>query len=276
MLEHIKPGSLMIGYIHGGTITEVFSESLHEFRDLDAQNLKLLNSYSSARGPFHEDNRNKIVDMALSKEKVEWLLFIDTDIKWKPEVPYQLLHMADDNEHRIVSGLYFGRPGWSDVWLPQWYSLNEKNEFIITPVLNGNPLQKVDAVGTGIVLIHTSVFKEFPEVDHGWRWFGRDPWTIDGKVTRIGEDLSFFLRCNQLCYPGYERWSNLPPKKIPIWGHRGVVVEHVKEIGIGLVEYFMFGNVVAKNMEEEEKKRKLASLSPTINDDSPRIIIPDV
>ena len=237
MLEHVKPESLMIGYIHAGNITEIFSQSMQAFRSLDAANLRFYNSYSSARGPFHEDNRNKIVEMAMSKEKVEWLLFVDTDIEWQPEAPYQLLHMANDTDHRIISGLYFGKPGWSTSWHPQWYMFNEKREFIITPKLDGDPLQKIAGAGMGFCLIHMSVFREFPETDHNWRWFGKDIWTNDGKLEHIGEDLTFFLRLNRLCYPGFERWSNLPVNIIPIYGHRGVVVKHHKEIVFGLDEY---------------------------------------
>lgn len=250
MLEHVKPGSVLFGYITGGHNLNKFNECLHELRDMDAQNLKLLNSLGSATGPFHEDNRNKVVDMAMARPRVEYLVWVDTDIEFKPVDIYSLLYAANDTDHRIVAGLYFGKPGWSDKWWPQWYEFNEIDEFTIVDKLDGRPLQRIDGAGMGICVMHMSVFREFPEVDHNWRWFGRDPWTVDGKIERFGEDLTFFLRCNRRCYPGYERWSNLPPKKIEVWGHRGVAVKHHKEQAIGVEEYLAQGTVTRMRASE--------------------------
>lgn len=265
MLEHVKQGSVLMCHIHAGHVHENFHEATHKFRDLDDGNLKLLNSFISAGGPFHEDNRNRVIEKARTRPRIEYLLFVDTDIDFKPEMPYQLLHMANDSDRRIVAGLYFGKPGWSDEWLPQWYSLNEKKEFTIVDRLDGNPLQRIDGAGGGCLLVHMSVFDEFPETEHNWRWFGRDPWTVDGKIEHLGEDLTFFLRLNRLCYPGFERWTNMPSTKIPIWGHRGVVVDHYKETVIGLKEYLAQKSVTSIKSPEEQ----------VTNYNSPRIIIPN-
>ena len=258
MLEHVKQGSVLLGHITGGKNLEIFEQSVNRFLDVDRTNLKLVDSRGSATGTFHEQNRNGLVNLAMSKPNIEWLVQTDTDMEFKPEDIYSLLYMADAVEHRIISALCFSRLSFGGlpikIW-PVWFNLDKKNEFIVVSALDGDPLQRIDAAGAGMCLIHMSVFREFPEVDHDWRWYARDPWVVDNKIEHLGEDLSFMLRLNRLCMPGYERWSNLPPKKIPIWGHRGVSPKHWKEVPIGVEEYLAQGIATLKS--EGPSKSKL-------------------
>jgi hypothetical protein len=225
---------IMIGYCSGDRVHPAFLQSLADWGIWDAYNRKTLHSITHAKGPSITDNRNRIVEKFLVAKTesgyfADWLLFIDSDIKFKVSDPYTLLEYATKlgDSGRIMSGLYFGRPGSSGKIVPVWYEFGEDNnkDFYMINSMNGKPCQKIDGCGMGFCLVHRSIFEAFPDQNDPWRWFGRDLQKMNGVWTRVSEDLTF-------CYRAGKNGLGFD-----IWGNRAVALDHIKEGEENLARY---------------------------------------
>ncbi len=173
-----------------------------------------------------DQNRNLCVEGFL-KSKADYLLFLDDDMTFPPDVGVRLASHGKD----IVAGLYFQR-GQEQVY-PHWYrsigpgsdaygqtgelyrSLDETvyRLFRDAPyhddamTREGKDLVPLDAAGTGCVLIHRRVLETMPAP-----WF-RTEGAVNG-------DLHFFTKARAL---GFE-----------VWGDPGVTCGHYRYSPIGV------------------------------------------
>jgi len=117
-----------------------------------------------------------------------YLLFIDSDMVFKPEAVKALLSRDKDI---IGANTHLRKlPLTSTVKLH-----NEKGEKVYTAY---NSTFECQAVGTGFMLIKTKVFKE---LSHPWFFFKQDD---EGKLT-CGEDMWF---CNKARDKGFKIWCD--------------------------------------------------------------------
>jgi predicted O-methyltransferase YrrM len=192
-----KPRSIVTAYIHPGTIFQEFSEcllcmtlreSLKDQRIL--QNISVSHAYIAT-------SRNEAVKLFL-KTNAEWLLFFDYDMVFNPDFLEQLAEVADE-EHKIVSGLYFNYLRDENLH-PIWLIKNKKGEFCTIGSIPPNALVEVESVGMGGTLIHRSIFEKMAEVykNEPFTWFGHDMGSEDGIPIRLGEDTTFCKRAKDL------------------------------------------------------------------------------
>src|SRR6185437_13507150 len=240
MLDH----DLMIGYPHAGTVHEPFMRSLLEFQYYDERDRGVLHSACGAMGPSITDNRNRICRRFLSCPDARWLLFVDTDICFAPDQVYRLL----DHKLKMVTGLYFGRPGNNDKLMPLWYEhVSEQDGFEVRIVAQVAPrLQKIHACGMGFCLIHRDVLEAFPD-DDDWRWFGRDVYMSEGKRIHISEDLTFCMRAQKL---GFE-----------VYGDGTITLPHIKATALTL-DKFLSENGIADGLREPARQTVVATGRP--------------
>lgn len=208
---------------HRGTVTYAYHLSVLKAFFHDRKDRNVLLGEEGYHGLYVEMNRNALVRSFLEME-AEWMMTIDSDHAFKATDIYGLLDVADPVARPVVSGLYFGYMGETDLPepVPMWFNLDE-NKALITVAEARDVPQRIDACGMGFCLIHRSVFEKFPNPDDEWRWFGRDPFVVDGKKKYMGEDYTFCLRCRDL--------------GIPVWGHGGVIVDHFKTRKLNLATY---------------------------------------
>lgn len=123
--------------------------------------------------------RERCIDLALAYQ-CDYILFWDADMIFTADVFLKLLR----HELPVVSALAFtARPPITPVIYK--FTPNVDGSFQSDPVLNykRDALQKVDAVGFGVVLMQASVFRRVPK-----------PWFSSPGV---GEDIQFAAFCKR-------------------------------------------------------------------------------
>lgn len=123
-------------------------------------------------------SRNKLVERSL---KADYILFVDSDIVFRPNALRKLLECKKD----IVGGIYFGKG------FPHWPIAFYKEGEGYQPFrgeLTG--LMEFDAVGCGFLLVKTEVYRKI-----------REPWFVFKPVK--GEDLYFSEKARKAGYKIY-------------------------------------------------------------------------
>lgn len=194
--------NVAIGYTHYGDVKEPFMSSMLEMAIYEERSTRNIASYISVGGPTITENRNRIVNEFL-RQGHEWLLFLDTDLKFEPDLIQKLIHQASPDKRPIIAGLYFGKMGSHEEIVPIWLCQDKDNELSTCRDI-GEHLTELTAAGTGCLLIHRSVlFTMRLKTDDPWPWFGHDVFikADTKKAARLGEDLTFCLRARKAGFP---------------------------------------------------------------------------
>lgn len=179
----------------------------------DMQERKLIQSVVRASTPYIAESRTQVVGQFLNGD-CEWLLSLDYDIAFNPSIVYKLFDAADPVLRPIVGGLYF--ISQDGVEKPIFVDLNRKH---LVGVEIGSIVELL-WTGMGCTLIHRSVFEKMKEKYEGpWHWYAHEP----GKYGMAGEDVIFCNRARELGFS--------------IYGHTGVIVEHIKTSRLTLDSY---------------------------------------
>lgn len=125
----------------------------------------------------------------------DWLLFIDDDSVFQPQVLEQLLSHDVD----IVSGLVFQR---KSPFYPCIFKLDDKNGnkdlYMLECIDKG--LTEIDATGMAFTLIKTKIFKSIPRP---WFVWGDKSLGIYVDKGGLGEDLSFCIKAKRAGFKVY-------------------------------------------------------------------------
>jgi len=221
----------VIGWTDWGQMCGETAYRIMELIIKDRNDRGLFNGILRSAGAYIDDLHDNITAeyMETFTENTPWFFSLDADMAPDPWMFYALLDVADPVKRPIVSANYFGyfktrldSGGLASVWMKRYedgYRSIEDHD-IHAGVDPENPdLVEIDSSGMGFMLIHRSVFEKI-KADSGekfpnWRWFGREVLELDGKrIGRYGEDIAF---CRRAQLSGFK-----------IWGHGGVVVDHVK------------------------------------------------
>lgn len=216
-------GSIMLSYPHGGAVTTPFHESVMRFQRQDFYTHRALEGGLSAGGCLLEDNREAIVEGFLNYRTVnkfcfdpQWLVMLDTDIEFEPEVIYGLLEAADPIERPMVTALYF--TNISNNFTACWMSKNTDDNDYRTYVQVNPGLNRINACGLGCCIVHRSVLEKIKakyENNSAFTWFGRERvQLVKSGWTRLGEDVTFCARAEAV--------------GATIWGHSDLRVNHWK------------------------------------------------
>jgi hypothetical protein len=218
----VPAGRVLLGYPVGFSETEPFAISVrrlvtHEFMKPDSE--RVLAGTKVAPGLYVEDNRNELAASVLDYPHVEWLLQIDTDIEFLPDVLDRMLFLAESQNIKILAasvpiGDTYPTAGFliGDADKPgTWKCLAE-----IPP----EPIE-VDGIATAIAMIHRDVLLDIAR-KHGRCWFTRIPLITSPPDTPMeqkeiynqGEDFSFCLRAREVGHsiwcahvPGFRHWK---------------------------------------------------------------------
>lgn len=149
-------------------------------------------------------NRDIIVQTALDKN-CDWCLMIDTDMSY----PANLLDILISRNKDVIGVPYYSRgldPRTKQKTItPVIYDYDKKNQiwYRWEKVKQTVPF-RVSAVGTGIFLVKTDVFRKLKKP-----WFRYSSYKDKGIVKPIGEDVAFCMKCAD---EGFEVWVD------PIFG----------------------------------------------------------
>jgi glycosyltransferase involved in cell wall biosynthesis len=189
--------------------------------------------------------RNKAVQDFLDSD-VPWVLWLDTDMGFQPDLLEQLMAAADPTERPIVGALCFGQRqlgpdgmgGYHTMAVPTVYDwapvrTSDGQELEGFDIRWGYPqgaLVRCSATGSAAILVHRSVYERIAE-KYGAEWYHRVP----AREGSMGEDLSFCMRATAL--------------DIPVHVHTGVRTTHAKRIWLAEADYLAVG--VASPATEE-------------------------
>lgn len=128
--------------------------------------------------------RNNLVN----KLRGDWLLMLDADLEFEPDLLYQLLRIMNKYEAPVVSGLYVYK---KKPFFPVCYSFNAKRKtYEVVAKWDGNPeIFQADAVGAGCLLVKKFVFDLVREK------LKEEPFDV---IAQMGEDFSFFDRLRRI------------------------------------------------------------------------------
>jgi hypothetical protein len=230
----VSPKSdVLVGYLHPHEVSTSFHKSLMALVGYDMAHDRRLNGWASikcASGGIPE-GRNQLATALLNSD-CEWLFMVDADMGFEPVGLYQLLSLADPVNRPIVGGLCFaqreafddGSNGFRCVPRPTIFDWLQHDDghwrFTGRSHFPVNSLVQCAATGGAFILIHRSVFERIKESE-GECWFDRVRGT-DGSL--IGEDISFFVRCQAL--------------DIPLFVHTGIRTTHLKQLWLGESDFW--------------------------------------
>jgi hypothetical protein len=175
------------------------------------------------------ESRNRVAEQFLAEDKADWLLWLDTDMGFLPDLAERLMEVADPEARPIVGALAFshrqvapddfgGRTTMATPTIFDWVVRNGLEGFDIRYDYPQASLVRCDGTGSAAVLIHRRVFEAI-RAEYGSHWY--DP--IQAKEGRVGEDLSFCIRAGAL--------------GLPIHVHTGVRTTHQKHIWLSEAHY---------------------------------------
>ena len=205
----ITDKSVMIGYVHGTTVHADFVHCLLRTIVYDASRERLLQSPGGWANNFSGPNvsmpRNQLVGQFLMS-KAEWLLMLDTDISFPPQLPSLMLARAMQLDATVLSGLYWGvRPNQNGSGLaafPVVYGFPAHPDDDLEPLafLPNRPV-KVAAAGAGCMLVHRTAFLDVLAKNYSEHlpWFAETE--RGGHLT--SEDIEF---CQRLTECGHDVW----------------------------------------------------------------------
>lgn len=228
--------AVVVAYVHEDEVCYSWHHSLIEMIGHDMANTGRLmrGGWIAMRGGTDglSEARNRAVQAFLRERNAEWLLWVDTDAGFPPDIIDRLMDAADPVERPIVGALAFtyredapdGMGGWRCRPMPtifDWHTIGEQMGFIVRWGYPENTVVRCAGTGSHAILIHRDVFLKI-RARYGDEWYARVDNTTVGKA--VSEDLSFCMRANTL--------------GLPIHVHTGVQTTHQKTIWVAEQDYY--------------------------------------
>lgn len=188
--------------------------------------------------------RNKIVEAFLESSTADWLLFVDTDQTFPPNLLDLMVESADADKRPILSALIMARRNPPHLPVsPACVLLDESQgfpRFVEPDTIPNERWWQVACTGSGCVLIHRRVLEALQQKwgHTAWPWFKyadfERPLPDGSKVwDTMGEDYTFSLRAAAEGFPSYvdttihvghvkpydfgvqDFWGQFPPEQQP-------------------------------------------------------------
>lgn len=234
VVASLNPGNVESAFMESLLYLTLYDVSMHQ-RIVHGGGLKIVEASANLSGP-----RNAIVRQFLD-HGADWLLMVDSDMTFSPDVVERLLEHADPEAAPIVGALCFGFDDKGEVQ-PTLYTLEgEADDPEHLSVLRyhewpPDTMFQVTATGTGCLLMHRSVFVRMRDYDafppghprYGRRGFNDVyPWfqETEHDGSPVGEDITFCWRAGLL--------------EIPVFVNTAVQCGHIKRRLLTMESYFL-------------------------------------
>ena len=186
---------VVVGYHHFGMVTGKFAYCLARAVAYEGGRIK---SVIQMPSPYTDDARNKIVETFLFLPDPEYLLMVDADIDFEKDAISKTMWVAQTTQADVVWGNYALGTFSNSI-----FAKDPKGTEFAVPYVDLKPnaiYENIYAGGTGWCLMHRGLLLKMKEkFSAPWHWFDRDIITDkDGKVIKMGEDLSFGRRVSSM------------------------------------------------------------------------------
>lgn len=241
---------MAVGYPYGPIRAE-FMHSLRNLREYEVARMAqggqvLVRHWLPQGGIYVDHNRNVIAERFFEQTNADWLLQIDTDIEFAPDIVDRLIALAGDDKRVLAASVPLGPwasdppftgSAWKKTAMPGVWAAMPPSEITAEGI-------ECDALASAVLLVHREVFEAIADRE-GQRWFLKmdmprvtEPssaaaWapggrTRDRKFVPVGEDLAFAIR---VADAGYKLWC----AKVPgLRHHKSVPLSHDFEIGTAM------------------------------------------
>jgi hypothetical protein len=204
--------TLAIGYLYGEHVAAGFANSLAAMLWHQARHGLVADVFAEASGVNVSHGRNELCRQTLAAGH-DWLLMLDADMTFRPDLPDALVAAANPATAPIVGALAFGLDDGR--LFPTLYDLTESDGALAWVRYNDFPpdtLWRVGGTGAAALLIHRTALEQVAAAGFSpvWPWFQET--AVSGQ--RVGEDLTFCLRA-AAC-------------ELPVHVHTGITVGHQK------------------------------------------------
>ena len=213
---------VVAGYVHPGTVRAEFCASLLDLVTKGTAAVETVLAYQS--GPNIATGRNQLVNTFLNEYTAPWLLMLDTDMVFGPDVAARLIEAADPDQRPVVGALCFSQAHEGEPYSTM-YDLTEPEPgrlaFGRRSKWPENECVPVSATGAACLLMHRDALGKVQASsgDMSAPWFKEVP--VGAPLALMGEDLTFCLRCQAA--------------GIPVHVHTGIKVGHMKPVMLGTV-----------------------------------------
>lgn len=200
---------VVIGSPRGGSVTGAFQTSLtalqfDQWRVREPKDVQLA-AVIEGSGLYIEDNRHWLAWRFMNQHTAPWLLMIDSDIQFGPDLIDQMLDAARTSGAKVLAG---NVP--LDVFPNVAYlAMPQPGVFAPLKMLPPEKVFEADAAATAIMLIHRDVLQAIRERE-GECWFYRHKVEVEDAggypyrtFLNLGEDISFCLRARDAGFPSY-------------------------------------------------------------------------
>lgn len=231
------PDGVVVSWVRPSEVHGQFMENVLNLAYFDRANHDRL---APGRGGFISQTssanisgaRNAICLEFLTNHASPWLLMLDTDMTFGPDLVEALLEHADPDEAPIVGGLCFSMDNDGKLF-PTLYDVvgtTESPEFVRYHEWKPEAMMQVFATGAACLLIHRKALRavrDFKSPDRpGQVGFSQAfPWFQEtdfyGRV--MGEDITFCLRAGQA--------------GLPVFVNTSVHLGHIKQFELN-IEHF--------------------------------------
>lgn len=203
-------GTAVIGYVHPHLVHAAFMHSMLGLQRRTRTSIDGIKHVES--GPNIARARNALVWQFLGTSRAPWLLQVDTDMVFAPDVLDRLIAAADPVNRPVMGALCHMQETIGGDPLPTVYELIEEEQpdgadgppkvgFARYTVIPDDAPMKVGATGTGCLLVHRQVFERMAgdprTTSAAWPWFKESQ--LNDRP--IGEDYTFMLRLAMLGIP---------------------------------------------------------------------------
>lgn len=182
--------------------------------------------------------RNNLVSKFLHNKSATHLMFVDADIRWKPEYILEMLRKDKD----VICGLY---PMKS---MPPKFVINT-----VKDAIKEGPLEEVSTAGTGFMMVKRHVIEDMiaahPELKYNDNvGIGKEfePYMYGLFDTMIDKDKNYLSEDWTFCY----RWREMGNK---VWVHKDIILDHQGTYSFLGVDAIKYHNDLAKKQEEEQR-----------------------
>lgn len=233
--EQSAADGVVVAWVRPGNVGGEFMECVLNLREWDRENLNrmapgrggLVSQVSSAN---ISAARNEVCNNFLELSDAPWLLFLDTDMTFEPDLVERLLEFADEDKAPIVGGLCFslGITGELEPTLYDLTGTEERPEFIRYHRFPLDAMFQVFGTGAACLLIHRSALEKVRDYANprGTRGFSEAfPWfqETDFYGRRMSEDITFCVRAGTV--------------GLPVWVNTAVKLGHIKTFSLTYERY---------------------------------------
>lgn len=181
---------------HPSWVESVIWLLIHEVsKDKSKRVLGSILKYGSC---YVDMNRDAISNMFVDKTKDDWVVMIDPDIQFKPNILELFAeHIIKNSKARIIAARVNLANGF-----PVFYKGTATGPHFQPFAFEG--LREFDLVGTGIIAIHRDVFLGIRKSDGHNHYFQK---ILSSEKIGIGDDFSFCLRAKRAGFKIYGAWN---------------------------------------------------------------------